>query len=585
MRDLSKCSILVVDDTETNVDILVDILGDDYEVRVAMDGPGALETVAMAPPDLILLDIMMPGMDGYEVCRRLKADDNTKNIPIIFVTALQGEDDETKGFALGSVDYITKPFRPATVTARVKTHLELKLSRQDLEKQNEWLREHIRIKEEVERITRHDLKTPLGAVISVPGVILKEQTNLTPEQIELLQMLEETGYRMLDMINSTLDLYKMETGQYQPQLGPVDLLKLVNEIRGETRELIQSKNLSVICLVRGRSPLPADSFIVQGEEMLLYSILANILKNAVEASPTGEKIRIAFDDRESQVMAINNKGVVPEEVGDRFFEKYVTSGKPGGTGLGTYSAKLMAAALGAEIRMESSEKTGTTLLIKFPRPTDTPAAIPAAITGAVVLGTATYKMVSPISFKDNSGQPASNEGQFAGALRVKVLPGKEGLAKESVRDSQLQTLGVQGPPLKSASAPVGSDSGQLNRDLRILVVDDSLMMRQTIKGILRQMGFTNIVLAANGEQAKLEVDKEGCDLIVSDWNMPNMTGIELLRYVRSAAQLKNTPFILLTSEIKQENVLEAIHAKVNEYILKPFTPDLLRKKIMRVIKK
>ncbi|MBF0498246.1 MAG: response regulator, partial [Deltaproteobacteria bacterium] len=237
MRDLSKCSVLVVDDTETNVDILVDILGDDYEVRVAMDGPGALETVAMAPPDLILLDIMMPGMDGYEVCRKLKADNKTRNIPIIFVTALQGEDDEAKGFELGSVDYITKPFRPATVTARVKTHLELKLSQQDLEKQNELLKEHIRIKEEVERITRHDLKTPLSAVISVPSVILKEQTNLTPEQIELLQMLEETGYRMLDMINSTLDLYKMETGQYQPQLGPVDLLKLVNEIRGETREL------------------------------------------------------------------------------------------------------------------------------------------------------------------------------------------------------------------------------------------------------------------------------------------------------------------------------------------------------------
>ncbi|MBF0526175.1 MAG: response regulator [Deltaproteobacteria bacterium] len=585
MRDLSKCSVLVVDDTETNVDILVDILGDDYEVRVAMDGPGALETVAMAPPDLILLDIMMPGMDGHEVCRKLKADNKTKNIPIIFVTALQGEEDEANGFALGAVDYITKPFRPATVTARVKTHLELKLSRQDLEKQNEWLKEHIRIKEEVERITHHDLKTPLSAMISVPGMIIKEQTNLTPEQIELLQMLEETGYRMLDMINSTLDLYKMETGQYQPQLGPVDLLKLVNEIRGETRELIQSKNLSVVSLVRGRSPLPADSFIVQGEEMLLYSILANILKNAVEASPAGEKVRIAFDDRESQVMAINNRGVVPEEVRERFFEKYVTSGKPGGTGLGTYSARLMAAALGAEIRMESSEKSGTTLLIKFPRPTDTPAAIPAVIPGAVVVGAATYKVVPPISVKDDSAQTASPDGQFVGALRVKVLPGAGGMAKKSGRDAQLQALGVQGPSPKSDAAPVRSDSGQHSRDIRILVVDDSLMMRQTIKGILRQMGFNNIVLAANGEQAKLEVDKEGFDLIVSDWNMPNMTGIELLKYIRSVAQLANTPFIILTGEIRQENVLEAIHAKVNEYILKPFTPDLLRKKIMRVMKK
>lgn len=125
MNDKVEWSILVVDDVESNIDILVGILGDDYDVSVAMDGESALEAVDDDPPDLILLDIMMPGMDGYEVCRRLKANPETQKIPVIFVTAKTDVADETRGFELGAVDYITKPISPPIVQERVKTHLAL----------------------------------------------------------------------------------------------------------------------------------------------------------------------------------------------------------------------------------------------------------------------------------------------------------------------------------------------------------------------------------------------------------------------------------------------------------------------------
>jgi putative two-component system response regulator len=133
MTDLSECKVLVVDDTEANVDILVETLGSDYDVSVAMDGESALEDVADEKPDLILLDIMMPGIDGYEVCRQLKADKNTRSIPIIFLTAMTEEQDEAKGLELGAVDYVTKPFSPELVKSRVENQLELKLHRDDLE--------------------------------------------------------------------------------------------------------------------------------------------------------------------------------------------------------------------------------------------------------------------------------------------------------------------------------------------------------------------------------------------------------------------------------------------------------------------
>jgi putative two-component system response regulator len=123
MKNLSDCIVLMVDDTETNIDILMDILGEEYDVAVAMDGESALEAVDEDLPDLILLDIMMPGMDGYEVCKRLKNSPETAGIPVIFLSALSEDEDKQKGFDLGAVDFITKPFDPSEIQTKVRQHL------------------------------------------------------------------------------------------------------------------------------------------------------------------------------------------------------------------------------------------------------------------------------------------------------------------------------------------------------------------------------------------------------------------------------------------------------------------------------
>ena len=131
MDDLSHSTVLIVDDTEANIDILVEALGQHYEISVATDGEGALNIVESDPPDLILLDVMMPGIDGYETCLRLKNDLKTKNIPVIFITGKTETEDIVKGFQVGGVDYIAKPFQQEEVLARVRTHLQLKfLSKQ-----------------------------------------------------------------------------------------------------------------------------------------------------------------------------------------------------------------------------------------------------------------------------------------------------------------------------------------------------------------------------------------------------------------------------------------------------------------------
>ena len=143
MYELSKCTVLVVDDTEANIDILVAALDSEYEVSVAMDGESALEAVNTDPPDLILLDIMMPGIDGYEVCRRLKSEPKTSGISIVFITSMSEVQNKTKGFELGAVDYITKPFEVMEVKARVKTHLSLMLVNKKIQQLSSQLSKYV----------------------------------------------------------------------------------------------------------------------------------------------------------------------------------------------------------------------------------------------------------------------------------------------------------------------------------------------------------------------------------------------------------------------------------------------------------
>ncbi len=211
----NKPVILVVDDTPANIQILQEILTPSYKVKVATNGEKALRLAkGDDPPDLILLDIMMPGMDGYEVCRILKSEENTRKIPVIFVTAKEETVDEQQGFDVGAVDYITKPVNPPIVASRVAAHLALRQAMVSLEKQNELLRENERLRDQVERIMRHDLKTPLTAFIGIPG-LLKRRKDLPADVLETIAMMEKSGYRMLEMINRSMDLYRMETGSYQ----------------------------------------------------------------------------------------------------------------------------------------------------------------------------------------------------------------------------------------------------------------------------------------------------------------------------------------------------------------------------------
>jgi PAS domain S-box-containing protein len=224
--------------------------------------------------------------------------------------------------------------------------------------QEEALRESVRLREEVERLSRHDLKTPLNSVIAVSR-LLREAGKLSPEDDELLSIVERAGYRILSMVNLSLDLFRMEQGTYQFRPHAIDLGDVARKVAADLESQAASKNVSVRVDV-------ARPAIAHAEELLCYSMLANLLKNAIEASPEGRTVRVTLGgDDESVLAEVHNTGAIPAAMRATFFQKYATSGKSGGLGLGTYSARLMARVQGGDLTMRTSEEKGTTITVRL----------------------------------------------------------------------------------------------------------------------------------------------------------------------------------------------------------------------------
>lgn len=233
-----------------------------------------------------------------------------------------------------------------------------------LEAQNDALRNAFRVREEVERIARHDLKTPLASIASVSR-LLREARPLDTREQELLGMVERAALRVLSMVNLSLDLFHMEEGSYRLRAQAVDLAAVVQTLARELDAHARSKKLRLAL------ELPAEPLYAQGEELLCYSTVANLLKNALEASPEGADVHVHLGHTVDAagdwvLLAIHNLGGVPPAVRESFFEKYATHGKPGGMGLGAYSARTMARVQRGDLHMESDAR-GTTLSLRLPR--------------------------------------------------------------------------------------------------------------------------------------------------------------------------------------------------------------------------
>ncbi len=369
--------ILMVDDDKRIILLLQSFLkSEDYELIPELNSYGALQKLQQPAgdmPDLVLTDALMPELDGFGLTKAIKGNPATSHIPVLMVSSLNEVHDKVKALDIGVDDFITKPVDPSELKARVRSLLKVKAlhdqeiqTRQALEQSHKALLEASKLREEVEQITRHDLKTPLTSIIGIPRLLLRKD-NLTEKQKDLLRIIEQAGYRMLRMVNMSLELYKIERGSYSFKPSPVNIMTVLNQIRTEMLSIQAFKETPLNVYLEGRLVTPEDTFHVLGEDLLCYSMLTNLIRNAMEASPDNEPVVVhLMPGQERHTIKIRNRGAVPEMLRPVFFNKYTTAGKEGGTGLGTYGAKLFAEAQKGIISLDTSEADITTIRLTLP---------------------------------------------------------------------------------------------------------------------------------------------------------------------------------------------------------------------------
>lgn len=222
------------------------------------------------------------------------------------------------------------------------------------------------LRRDVDRIMRHDLKSPLNGIVALPELLLSLKQH-DPEEEEMLKAIQDSGHKMMRLINESLSLYKLETGQYELRPQHVDLVKELQAASLEILDICQRKHLRLERRVGPRLLDATEELKVLGDPTLIPFLLSNLLKNAAEAAPPDSTLRVSFFPGEPLRMEFHNQGAVPEEVREHFFEKYATARKSGGTGLGTYSARLIARAHEGDIEMRTSGVEGTTINVVLPQ--------------------------------------------------------------------------------------------------------------------------------------------------------------------------------------------------------------------------
>ncbi|MDT8991357.1 response regulator [Curvibacter sp. APW13] len=356
-------TILVVDDTPDYLRLLTDLFKNDYKVRVCDNGQRALEICCSdTPPDLVLLDVVMPGMDGFEVARRMREHPSAETIPVIFITSLNSVDAQMQGAALGAVDYVSKPIEPDLLKPRVRNFMRYVALHKELQAEFDAMQQLTRLREDVEHITRHDVKAPLAGIMALVQPLMEE--GLRDDQVERLRLVEELALQALEVVNLTTEIYKIETGRFQlrPQAVPIGdiLMRVINITRASYSVKAVQWHYALEDLSKGAPQ-------IAGDPVFCYSILQNLMKNACEATPQGGLVRVTLELQDGVVIRIENAGAVPDSVRATFFDKYSTAGKPNGTGMGTYSAKLLTAAQGGTISMETSDADDrTSITLWFP---------------------------------------------------------------------------------------------------------------------------------------------------------------------------------------------------------------------------
>ena len=361
MKTESRQKVLIVDDVTKNIQLVASFLKQSgYEINYALSGKAAIRHVKKEHFDLIMLDIMMPEMDGFEVCEKLKEDDKTKDIPVIFLTAKTDIESVTKAFEIGGIDYITKPFNKAELLARVKTHLELQLQKKNLRELNAT-------KDKFFSIIAHDLRSPLNQLIGLSEIL---QNMIKSEQredaIRLVNIINESAKSGRMLLENLLEWSRSQTGSINFGPESLDLSIVTQEVVDLVAQNANQKEISIVSKIKTGTIAFADINMVK-------TILRNLISNSIKFTPFGGEIKLdAKVSKDIITYAVTDNGIgIDDSDIKKLFRmdinpKTIGKSKEKGTGLGLILCKEFVEINGGEIWVESTLGKGSSFVFSLP---------------------------------------------------------------------------------------------------------------------------------------------------------------------------------------------------------------------------
>ena len=366
----AEFKLLVVDDVQTNVLLLKALLSKDgYGILVANNGQEALEVIRNENPDLILLDVMMPGMDGFEVAERLKSEEYRCEIPIIFLTALDDTQSIVNGFKLGAGDFISKPFRKEELMVRIKHQLSLVAARRIIEEKNEELRKTIAGRDKMYSVIAHDLRSPMASMKMLLNTIMMsvEKDKIDPDIFDMLEMSNKTSEEVFSLLDNLLKWTKSQLGKLTVIPQKLDISGLADGVVEVMNSVAEVKHIKLI-------RTDHESFFIYVDIEMIKSVLRNLISNAVKFSNPDSDIKVGIKAEDGKVIVSvtdSGKGIKKEDQhkllkDSTHFTTYGTNSEEG-SGLGLLLCRDFARKNGGELWFESEENLGSVFSFSLPQ--------------------------------------------------------------------------------------------------------------------------------------------------------------------------------------------------------------------------
>lgn len=358
-------TILIVDDNSNNVKIIaITLRAFNYKLVIATNGQSAIDMVEKTRPDLVLMDVMMPGMDGYETCERIKSKKENENIPVIFLTALSEKANIIRGFEAGGVDYITKPFNKEELISRVKTHLELKFTRDELQKNSNYLQSLNAVKDRMFSVIGHDLRSPLGSVKMTLEYLSETIEETSTEELKsTIDLLQKTTDEVFSLLENLLGWAKSQSGNLLITKEPIDLMDLGYKVYLLNKGNLKFKNIDFKLDIQ-------PGTIVSADLNTITAVFRNLLSNAVKFTPDGGTISLLAKEVDDKILIeVKDSGVgIPPENLPKLFDstKHLTTfgtNRESGSGLGLTLCYDFVKKNDGEIWAESTVGKGTSFFI------------------------------------------------------------------------------------------------------------------------------------------------------------------------------------------------------------------------------